>query len=457
MKKIILLFILFITFSNLYAQVWTKVGTGKNTFTGTFYVNSIQVDALGNIYVAGAFTNANGKYYVAKWNGTAWTEFGFLNANDIINVIQLDGNGNVYAAGAFTNASGKRYVAKWNGTVWSELGTGTNALNLNGQIRSIAIDKSENIYACGDFQDANFNGIISKWNGTNWTQMGTGVNGLDANNGLTYITVDDLYNVYASIEYVTNNGGSNVVITWNGTKWVTVGSGNNALLASGSIYTIVSDASGNLYASGGFTDSFNKNSVCKWDGTTWSILGAGLNALNANNEIRTIIRDKKTGYIYAAGTFTNASGYTYVAKWNGTTWSTFGSDLAYLLNSDITTLALDAGSNLYAAGYMYNDDANGYTHVVKCGTNALTTSTTSALDQKQIHIYPNPSTGVLHFLDLSENVTLTIYNVLGESVFNSQISFPSSNVDLSNLKTGSYSIVLNGQNYTYVQIKWIKE
>ncbi|MBX2931553.1 MAG: hypothetical protein KF781_06395 [Chitinophagaceae bacterium] len=54
---------------------WSELG-GVNSLQANNYINSICKDALGNIYTAGNFTNANGKRYVAKFNGTTWGELG---------------------------------------------------------------------------------------------------------------------------------------------------------------------------------------------------------------------------------------------------------------------------------------------------------------------------------------------------------------------------------------------
>ena len=72
----------------------------------------------------GFFTDGDGNWYVAKWNGSAWSELGGTNSspfNFVIFSITTDVNGNVYAAGG-TNSNNYFYVAKWNGTGWSELG-----------------------------------------------------------------------------------------------------------------------------------------------------------------------------------------------------------------------------------------------------------------------------------------------------------------------------------------------
>jgi hypothetical protein len=55
----------------------------------------------------------------------------------------------VYAAGSFRNTLGEYYVAKFNGSSWSELGSGANSLKANGVINSIVVTNSGMIYAGG--------------------------------------------------------------------------------------------------------------------------------------------------------------------------------------------------------------------------------------------------------------------------------------------------------------------
>src|ERR1041384_5169419 len=55
---------------------------------------------------------------------------------------------------------------------------------------------------------------------------------------------------------------------------------------------------------------------------SWSELG-GLNGLAANAFINSVCSDA-SGNIYAAGYFTNSSGNWYVAKYNGSAWSELG-------------------------------------------------------------------------------------------------------------------------------------
>jgi hypothetical protein len=104
------------------------------------------------------FANASGNKYVAKWNGTTWSELGGSNtlaANNPIYRICSDIAGNVYAAGYFTNASGNKYVAKWDGANWSELG-GSNSFNSPNPIYFVYADNFGRVFASSELQNSPF-------------------------------------------------------------------------------------------------------------------------------------------------------------------------------------------------------------------------------------------------------------------------------------------------------------
>ena len=101
-------------------------------------------------------------------------------------------------------------------------------------------------------------------------------------------------------------------------QWSELG-GLNGLAANDHIHWVCSDASGNIYAGGWFTNSSGNQYVAKYDGSAWSELG-GLNGLAANSDIEYVYSDA-SGNIYGAGFFTNSSGNRYVAKYDGNAWS----------------------------------------------------------------------------------------------------------------------------------------
>lgn len=296
-------------------STWSELG-GLNGLAADASIRSI-CRSGGIIYAGGEFSNSGAFRYVAKWNGSAWSELGGLNglsANRSIYTICSDPAGNVYAAGNFTNgataSTGKEYVAKWNGTTWSELG-GTNALGADSTIWSICSDPAGNIYATGIFNNAGGKKYVATWNGTAWSELG-GPNALGANDWIMSVSSDTLGNLYAA-GYFTNSSGKKYVAKWNGTAWSEVG-GLNALAANDAILSIYSRAPGNIYAAGLFTNTAGNYYVARWDGTSWSELG-GANSLAANGLISCVEGDAQ-GNIYAGGNFKNSSFNNYIAEFS---------------------------------------------------------------------------------------------------------------------------------------------
>jgi hypothetical protein len=174
---------------------WSELG-GANSLGANNLIDCITGDNYGNIYAAGFFTNGpdinTSKRYVAVWNGISWSELGgynSLSANFLISDLCVDPFGSVYAAGEFTNgvnvSYGNKYVAKWDGSSWSEVG-GLNNLGANALINSICSDMYGNLYAAGGFYNNQSHQYVAKFNSTSTLQqislVGTAT---DANNFTT--------------------------------------------------------------------------------------------------------------------------------------------------------------------------------------------------------------------------------------------------------------------------------
>jgi hypothetical protein len=146
-------------------------------------IDCLAIDAQGNVYVAGDFTEGNGcalygKRYVAEWNGTAWSELGGIGNSPFNNGIQdivFDNKGNLYAVGAFTNGfnflNGNQYIAVWNGTAWSELGGSRDSAFFNYWINGVVTDVNGNVYAAGWSTNNKGNNFVGKYD-TNWSELG---------------------------------------------------------------------------------------------------------------------------------------------------------------------------------------------------------------------------------------------------------------------------------------------
>ncbi len=444
-KRILVSTLLTLLCFNTFAQAWTEVGTGTNALKATGSVASLLIDVSGNIYAAGGFIDGNLNTYVAKWNGTSWSELG-TGSNALINSgsfntiesIAADNSGNIYAAGEFININGKQYVAKWNGTNWTELGFGTNALNANANIYSILVDHIGNVYAAGDFTNSGNSRYVAKWDGTSWSELGTGANALNANATIYKIALDASGNIYAG-GYFTDGNGKEYIAKWDGTNWTELGTGTNALNADNFVSSIAIDASGNVYAAGRFSDSviysLGNEYVAKWDGTNWTKVGTGTNAI-FNGIIRSLINDN-AGNLYIAGDFLNTSAKEYVAKWDGGSWSEVGTGTNALNANDlIETVALDGSGNLYAGGFF--TDATFHKYVAKYGMTSGVANVPGSVNI--ICISPNPASNSVAISLNKQFASAEIYitDLIGREIYHSNISNLKHTIDVSTWSNGLY-------------------
>ncbi|MDI1234438.1 MAG: hypothetical protein PSX81_09160 [bacterium] len=148
---------------------WSRLGSADyQLLTGA----GIEIDHQNNIYIVGYKASmpndsAHGDF-IAKWDGTTWSEIPFPTGlvnnpdNKYIYTLTTDKNGNLYAAGTLMNNNGKYFIAKWNGTTWSELGA-PNPVYLNNWIDLIDCDDQGVIYAAGTFTDSAGHAFVVKY------------------------------------------------------------------------------------------------------------------------------------------------------------------------------------------------------------------------------------------------------------------------------------------------------
>ena len=246
---------------------WSALGSGSHALpTGNYTIRHITVDRAGNVYAIGdGFTDANGNYFVEKWDGTSWDTLGkgshALNANDIINTLVLDGAGNLYVGGNFTDsansAHGSLYVAKWDGTNWSKLGV--NGINEAGDIAALDFDGAGNLYASGFFQHSYGNNqYIAKWNGSNWSKVGqhSASSGIFLHyaSGIYSMQVDKCGKIYVVSDGYTNpidSSNNEGILFWDGNNW-----NEQQKFHTGTFQNMSAYKQNNiLYAGGNFKDS----------------------------------------------------------------------------------------------------------------------------------------------------------------------------------------------------------
>jgi len=471
-KKLLLTYCCLCSLCIANAQ-WIELGTGANALSANQQINAVAVDHSGNVYAGGNFYNSRNNSYVGKWNGSKWTELGGNNgiggdgAN--INSIAVDNSGNVYAAGVFSDNNGYYYVAKWTGSKWIELigNTGTgDSLKANNYITTITVDSSGNVYAAGAFTDA-ANGLagfymgnnyVAKWNGSSWSKLGSIISA-NGKGDIQAIAVDNIGNVYAA-GTATDTGGYYYVAKWDGIEWMELAgtSSVDSLKANNSISSLAVDDSGNVYAGGSFTNANGYAYVAKWNGSNWSELaGQGSDdSLKGNAGINVIAIDS-SGNLYVQNVYIKGAlyGYEYIEKWNGTTWNPLGTgNNALGSGGEIFSIVVDDSGNVYVAGDFLDPTSHQYVAEFK-QTPIITGITIASINSAAVNIYPNPANDSFT-INAPEGGQVTVYSALGQLVATQNIPTGNTTIALDNIATGIYTVILTGQTNAYPAVKLVK-
>lgn len=193
---------------------WEELGAGNNALRANYLIWTLCTDPAGNVYAAGGFSSPAGGYYVAKWDGNKWEELG-LGGNELpmgpntrnhIHTICSDKTGNIYASGKFIGSHNRRYVAKWNGSTWTEL----KGLNANGYVWSVVADSVGNVYAAGNFFTGNLHYYVARWDGSQWNELGAGAGQMSTDGEIHALCTGSGGRVYAAGAFTDGNGNKAV-------------------------------------------------------------------------------------------------------------------------------------------------------------------------------------------------------------------------------------------------------
>ncbi len=328
---------------------WISLGGVRGVTGQVGYIFAMTSDTNGNLYVGGDFTVAGTleANHIVKWDGNSWSALGSGLEKKVFSLAILGSD--LIAAGEFILAG--KNVAKWNGSTWSALGTNigrTHCLTVNGN----------NLYAGGYYASSDTtNNYIAKWDGNTWSIFAVGLN-----NDVRSLAFSGT-NLYVG-GYFTQAGVLTVnrVAKWDGDAWSSLGAGVNnqveAIAVSGT----------NLYAGGRFTAAggIAATNIAKWNGYAWSSLGNGVydaGVFSSSVSSLLIVGEQ----LFVGGLFTKAGGTTAscIAKWDGNSWTNFGSGMNYIVNA-----MTFVGADLYAGGGFGTADGKGAAGIARWNGNA---------------------------------------------------------------------------------------
>ncbi len=349
-------------------QSWRSLGSANSNIT-----NLIVFDADGdgllapNLVAVGSFSLVNGQVAdgVASWDGLQWSGLASAPQSDLPQVqcsavfdpdasgplppeLVVGGTSLVYSVGFPV-----RNIMRLVGATWKNVGSG-----LNEMVRAVSLWDSDGagplpsqLVAGGAFDGAGNDvpSLVARWTGTAFQPIGDRFSG--ANLGVSAVmpwnhdghsaTADRLL-VSGSFSSIGSLMAANIA-TWDGSEWLTLGSGLNSLV---SVLTEWDhDASTStprqIVAGGHFTGSGNVplQFVARWDGQTWHPLGAGVTAaVWAATPIDMDGSGPLSETLFVGGLFDSAGGIAAarIASWNGQAWS----PLAGGVNGDVLALSV---------------------------------------------------------------------------------------------------------------------
>lgn len=369
---------------------WHDMGGGVSSASSAAWVYALAVDADGDVYVGGWFTQAgtgDGAVAVrnlALWDGSAWaTLAGGVYGS--VNVIRLT-DSTMLVGGTFTQTGSTpaRNIARYffADSQWYDIGGGVswdaNSYEGVNAIACVTADCSQ-LYVGGAFDKAGAVDAVcvAYWNGSQWQALDYGL----SQGGEVYALLwrdegSGNFSLYVGGEFgavgdPTADPPTTVeaqgIARWNGTQWYALDYGARNW-SDGVEALLWVDADNSLIVAGDFTavgaSSIPANRIARWTGSAWQALGNGL-GVEASEEVNALLMSE-SGQIVAGGRF-EFSGERVVnnlATWSGSQWAAFGGGLG--VNNTVDTM-LANGDSVYVHGSL--------THFGSLVTDSLATLT----------------------------------------------------------------------------------
>ncbi len=423
--------------SKTFSQAWgpaTPFQEASGGIVGNGNTTSItsMCEFNNDLIVAGNFTSIGGivAHYIAKWNGINWTTLGLGNMLQapVIDIIEY--NGAVY----FT--SDKLY--KWDGNSIQEVTYYSQSLQANVSISGGDLHVFNNSLYIVSFIGNNGNGGLKIYDGSNFSEIMNSsgiIKCVDDYNGSIYIgTSDGLFKLQNGL-WVNMNG-------------VTTGTPG---------ITEIETFNGELYALGYFQTigGINIKNFAKFDGANWSNPNLPQGYFPLTNQWTSGVNhlSKINNELYLAGTFaTFNSNSTFnispLTKFDGINWI----QLAYN-TSDGGACSIIYNNELFCGGqfsYLFPTNGIPVSFFVKLDPNAVSVESLSV--EKEIHISPNPTSNNITIKgEKNLNQSFHIYDQMGREVFKGKLTGTETEVNLSALSKGMYTLKIEG-NYQPAQI-----
>jgi hypothetical protein len=444
-KKHYISIIILCAFNALNAQnYWEAVGLKPNRF-----ITDLYNDTSSNLlYIAGEFSYIDN---VLARGVITWDGVGIDTLQCGIDINQSGGfpspifsiekyNNKLYFGGSYSVAGNinSPFIASWDGTNWDSL-----PKRFNGAVTCL-FEYNNELFACGAFTQIGNDTInkIAKFDGVNWTTVG---------NNQTWSNSIKCLSFYKGELYIAGgfsdppNGIYNIA-KWNGSNWVSPGSGIQGFLGNVRDMIVFNDE---LYVGGLFykNDGNAGNSIMKWDSIQWTDVGGGMSGIYPTIYDLTI----NNGSLYACGNFLKAGGVDAkgIAKWDGINWCGLGGTFDNTIGKMVFY-----NDTLYVGGGFWTIDGDSVNFIAKwtggnyvdtCGH--IVSGINEITNQNDFAIYPNPATSTITIESKTHQLqSVKILDVLGREVYYLQTQNNKTEIDVSQLPSGIYIFQVQSKN-----------
>jgi len=239
------------------------VGYNYDANLGIYDSPIIAIDKSGTPYVAFADINNGNKATIKKYNGSSWVNVGTPGFSSVVPEfmsIAFDTASIPYFA--FVHSTANAYVMKFNGSSWVNVGS-ISSIASTAQCTSITITSKDTIYVAYDNYSTNGLANVVKYNGTSWQSVGppdfSAYTAVEMS--LCHDSKDSLYLAYqdASLSYKAT------VVKYRHGTWVPLG-GAGFSTNYASIGALVIDTANRPYIA---YNNGGNNVVQSFNGITW--------------------------------------------------------------------------------------------------------------------------------------------------------------------------------------------
>ncbi len=424
-------------------------GGNPGTWNGEASYTSIAINPTTQMpYVAYRDGNTSDKASVMSYNGTTWSSVGiagFSAGGAKYTNMNFDATGDPICVYSDKSAAPSYGVTamKFSGGTWSALGTGSATVSGGNCYYVASTVANDTLWAA--YQTSNYHmGVMEcPVAGGTWTAVGGDVTGDTA--AYQSIAVDKNGVIYVSFQDAPSQALGVSIYKFTGGAWSVVGSRN--ISAGEGVYTSLQiDPVDNMpvVAYSSYSASTEAN-VEKFNGTTWNYIGAPGFSHDWTSYMSLAVSSKGAYYVAYSDWGNEVQGEGQenctVEKFDpisDTAWRTLpgtptpgtcsNSGAAY------QSIALDNSGNAYVAFAAYS----AYAKELNCPTGI---DEINGGGKGSAKLYPNPNHGSFT-VELQNAATeksyLTVYNVLGEKVYQGTLSADKTEINLGSQATGMY-------------------